>query len=203
MRRFLVVGHRADSTGHFKLDDLPGSGGRMDILAMSTSAALFLSHGLRQDTEVWLVLNGGRDGRPRTIRMIGSEARYLFPDERNMASMIRNSLIRYHGKGEMESTPGMYISDMGLNDALRLASQDSELIYLKEEGEDVRETEIPENTTFVLGDSEDLSSAEESVLMSIGAKKIRLGKTHMHTWQAIAVMNYELDRRSGEEDGTL
>ncbi len=203
MRRFLVVGHRADSTGYFKLDDLPGSGGRMDILAMSASAALFLSHGLRQDTEVWLVLNGGRDGKPRTIRMIGSEARYLFPDERNMASMIRNALIRYKGKGEMESTPGMYISDMDLKDALRRVSQDSELIYLKEDGDDVRKTEIPENTTFVLGDSEDLSPAEESSLMTMGAKKMSLGKTHMHTWQAIAVMNYELDRSAGDGDGTL
>ncbi len=196
MRRFLIVGHRADSTGNFKLDDLPGSGGRMDIMAMSASSALFLSHGLRQDAEVWLVFNGGRDGRPRTIRIIGSEARYLFPDERNMASMLRNALIRYRGKGEMKSTPGMYISDMDLKDALRRAAQDSRLIYLKEEGEDVRETEIPENTTFVLGDSEDLTPAEESVLMSIGAHKMSLGPSHMHTWQAISVMNYELDRRS-------
>ena len=195
MRRFLIVGHRADSTGHFKLDDLPGSGGRMDIMAMSASAGLFLSHGLRQDAEVWLVFNGGRDGMPRTIRITGSEARYLFPDERNMASMIRNALIRYRGKGEMQATPGMYISDMDLKDALRLASEDSGLVYLKEDGDDVRVAEIPANSTFVLGDSEDLSPAEESILMSIGAKKISLGPTHMHTWQAIAVMNYELDRR--------
>ena len=194
------MGHRADSTGHFKLDDLAGSGGRMDILAMSASSALFLSHGLRQYAEVWLVFNGGMDGRPRTVRIIGSEARYLFPDERNMASMIRNALIRYHGKGDMQATPGMYISDMDLKDALRLAAQDSKLIYLKEDGEDVTDMEIPENSTFVLGDSEDLSPAEESMLMSIGAKKMSLGATHMHTWQAIAVMNYELDRRS---DGSI
>ena len=200
MRRFLIVGHRADSTGHFKLDDLPGSGGRMDILAMSASAALFLSHGLRQDTEVWLVFNGGRDEKPRTIRIIGEEARYLFPDERNMASMIRNALIRYEGNGEMKSTPGMYISDMDLKDALRIASQDSSLIYLKEEGEDVKESEISGSVTFVLGDSEDLTPAEESILMSIGAEKMSLGNTHMHTWQAITVMNYELDRRSNGSD---
>jgi hypothetical protein len=98
-------------------------------------------------------------------------------------------------KGEMQATPGMYISDMDLKDALRLASEDSDLVYLKEDGDDVRVAEISDNSTFVLGDSEDLSPAEESILMSIGAKKISLGPTHMHTWQAIAVMNYELDRR--------
>ncbi len=200
MRRFLIVGHRADSTGHFKLDDLPGSGGRMDILAMSASAALFLSHGLREDVEVWLVFNGGKGGSPRTIRIIGSEARYLFPDERNMASMIRNALIRYHGKGELKATPGMYVSDTDLKDVLRLTAEDSEMIYLKEEGEDVRESEISENTTFVLGDSEDLTPAEESMLMSIGARKMSLGPTHMHTWQAVTVMNYEVDRRSNGSD---
>ena len=194
MRRFLIAGHRADGSGNFRLDDLPGSGGRMDIMAMAASSALFLSHGLREDVEVWLVMMGGKT--PRTVRIVGSEARYLFPDERNMASMIRTALIRFKGGKEVKSTPGIYVSDMGFQEAVRLCCADSELVYLHEDGEDIKEADIACRTTFVLGDSEDLTPSEEVAVMSLGARRISLGKSHFHTYQAISALNYELDRRS-------
>ena len=195
MRRFLVLGHRASSDGNFRLDDLPGTGGRMDIMAMSASSALFLSHRLREDVEVWLVL---LDGTPRTLRIVGSEARYLFPDERNMASMIRTGLLR-HREGKSQ-TPGIYVEDMDFESAIKRAAEDSEVFYLKEDGEDIRNLELPDNISFVLGDSADLSPEEETVVESAGAKKLSLGKKSLHTYQAICVSNYEMDRR--EDNGT-
>jgi tRNA (pseudouridine54-N1)-methyltransferase len=159
MRRFVVVGHKANSEGDFNLDDLPGAG-RMDIMAMSTSSALFLSHNLREDVEVWLFLMGGT---PRLLRIIGREARYLFPDERNMASAIRNALIRY--KSGKKMMPGIYIDDIDLESALSMASEDSELFYLIENGRDISEVEFSENSTFILGDHKDLSEDEENILM--------------------------------------
>jgi len=195
MRRFLVVGHRANSDGNFRLDDLPGTGGRMDTLALSASSALFLSHSLREDTEVWLVLLGGR---ARTLRIIGSEARYLFPDERNMAGMIRTALLR-HREGKAQ-TPGMYVEEMSLEEAIHTASCDSGIFYLKEDGEDIRNLELPTEMTFVLGDNANLTRDEESILEGAGAKKVSLGKNSLHTYQAICVTNYEIDRR--DKDGT-
>ncbi len=195
MRRFLVVGHRANTNGDFRLDDLPGTGGRMDIIAMSVSSALFLSHGLRKDVEVWLVLLGGV---PRTVKIIGPEARYLFPDERNIAGMIRTNLLRYReGK---RGTPGIYVSDMDFREAVESASADSVLFYLEEDGENIRFAEIRENSTFILGDSTDLTPEEEEIVEKIGARRISLGRKSLHTYQAIAITNYELDRR--EESGT-
>ena len=194
MRRFLVAGHRADGSGRFRLDDLPGSGGRMDIMAMAASSALFLSHGIREDAEVWLVMMGWE--HPRTVRIIGSEARYLFPDERNMASMIRTALLRFKGGDEIKSTPGIYVSENGFREAAKLCSLDSELVYLKEGGEDIRGADLGENITFILGDSEDLTPSEEEAVMEMGARTLGLGNTRFHTYQAISAANYELDRRA-------
>ena len=46
-RWFAIIGHRAPSEGTLNLNDLPGSGGRMDVLVRAVNAALFVSHGIR------------------------------------------------------------------------------------------------------------------------------------------------------------
>ena len=189
MRRFLIVGHKANSEGDFNLDDLPGAG-RMDIMAMSASSALFLSHNLRRNTEVWLLFLGGT---PRLLRIKGEVARYLFPDERNMASAIRNALIRH--KAGKKMMPGIYVDDMDFKSAVSMASEDSEIFYLKEDGDDISSVELPERKTFVLGDHHDLTPEEEEILQEFGPKRLSLGRKSLHTYQAICAANYEMDRR--------
>ena len=56
MRDFLIIGHKALTSGNFSLNDMPGAAGRMDILCRCTSAALFLSHDMRRDVQVHLLL---------------------------------------------------------------------------------------------------------------------------------------------------
>ena len=72
MRRFVVVGHRAITSGDFKLNDLCGSTGRLDVLLRCVNSAFFLSHDLRRDVELFLILQGEPDA-PKTIRLVGSE----------------------------------------------------------------------------------------------------------------------------------
>ena len=67
MRHFALVGHRATSSGSINLNDLAGSCGRMDVLARAISSALFLSHGIRENTTITIHLMGG-PGVPRRIR---------------------------------------------------------------------------------------------------------------------------------------
>jgi tRNA (pseudouridine54-N1)-methyltransferase len=50
MRQFVVVGHDAPTTDDFSLDDLPGAG-RLDVLCRCITAALLLSHGIRDGVE--------------------------------------------------------------------------------------------------------------------------------------------------------
>ena len=57
-RKFGIIGHRAQSSGKINLNDLAGSSGRIDVLARAINTGLFLSHGIRRDSEVILHLEG-------------------------------------------------------------------------------------------------------------------------------------------------
>ena len=70
-RIFAIVGHRAQSSGKLNLNDLAGSSGRIDVLARAVNTALFLSHGIRENSEVVLHLLGG-PGPARRIGFDGS-----------------------------------------------------------------------------------------------------------------------------------
>src|SRR3990172_7644447 len=90
MKEFIIIGHRAVTTT-FSLNDLPGAAGRMDILCRCINAALFLSHDLRRDVRVYLMLKG-QPAPSKIIRFDGKDVRYLNPDERSAASLIRKAL---------------------------------------------------------------------------------------------------------------
>ena len=194
MRRFIVLGHRAITSADFKLDDLCGSTGRLDILLRCVNSAFFLSHGVRRDVEITLMLLG-EPNPPKTIRINGTEVKYLNPDERSTAALIRNALLQ-KGEGERRCSPGIYVSERDYQEVLSNISKDSQIFYLKEEGEDIRTvSQLPEDCTFVLGDDQDLTEAEEEILMSYEPTKVSLGPTSYHADHCITLVNNELDRR--------
>lgn len=195
VRYFVIAGHRAATTGDFKLDDIAGGAGRLDILVRCVNSAFFLSHNLRKDTELHLVLLGGNDA-PKTVRMVGAELRYLNPDERSTASLIRNALLRKISDGEeVQASPGIYVSRRSFKDVLDLLSEKGDFVYLKEDGEDCREFEFPGNPIFVLGDNKDLTEEEEADLESRSPSKISIGPNSLHADHCMIVVNNELDRR--------
>ncbi|HUT27673.1 MAG TPA: tRNA (pseudouridine(54)-N(1))-methyltransferase TrmY [Methanomassiliicoccales archaeon] len=193
MRRFIVIGHKASTAADFKLDDLAGGAGRLDVLLRCVNSAFFLSHDLRKDVEVILILQGPPTPT-RTIRLVGSELRYLNPDERSTGALIRNALMK-DTISEERSTPGIYVSSRSFQDVLGLMEQETELVYLKEDGQDIRLAEIPENVTFVLSDHMDLTPDEESLLLQYQPKVLKLGPVSYHADHCITIVNNELDRR--------
>ena len=194
MRLFLVTGHRAVTTGDFRLDDIAGGAGRMDVLVRCVNSAFFLSHSLRDDVELYLVLQGGDDA-PKTLRFIGSELRYLNPDERSTSSLIRNALLRKIGDEEVRSSPGIYVSRRSFPQVVDMLAEISEIAYLKEDGEDIRGLEVPADVSFVLGDDRDLTPEEEEVLLSHHPRTVCLGPRSLHADHCLIVVHNELDRR--------
>ena len=191
MRRFVVIGHEAHTSPDFLLDDLPGTSGRIDILARCANAALLTSHGIRKDVEIYLVL-GGPPQPPRTIRISGEETRHLNPDERTTASLFLKAL-RIPGIAESMSTPGIYVSGMGFSQVLsRLQGR---FILLREDGEDIRKRVIQKNPIFVLSDHLDFTEAEEKELMRLDPLVTSLGPRSLHADQCISIVHNELDRR--------
>ncbi len=193
MRRFIVMGHRAITSADFKLDDLCGSTGRLDILLRCVNSAFFLSHGIRRDVEIQLMLLG-EPNPPKTIRIDGSEVKYLNPDERSTAALIRNALLQ-RGQGERKCSPGIFVSERSYGVVLSNVSKESKMFYLREDGEDIRTVEFGADSTFVMGDDQDLSKAEEEVLMAYEPKRISLGPISYHADHCITLVNNELDRR--------
>ncbi len=194
MKRFVVIGHRAATSGDFKLDDMAGGAGRLDILLRCINSSFFLSHGIRRDTEVYLVLQGEPDP-PRTIRISGSEVRYLNPDERSTGALVRNALLKKLEGEETRSSPGFYISRRSFAQVLDHLQPISRLVYLKEDGEDVRAQELGEEVTFIISDHQDLKAEEEAELLSRDPLKLTLGPLSYHADHCITIMLNELDRR--------
>ncbi|MCJ7607106.1 MAG: tRNA (pseudouridine(54)-N(1))-methyltransferase TrmY [Thermoplasmata archaeon] len=193
MRRYVVLGHRAITSADFKLEDLCGATGRLDILLRCVNSAFFLSHGIRRDVEINLMLLG-EPNPPKTIRIVGSEVKYLNPDERSTAALIRNALLQ-KGEGERKCSPGIYVSERSYQDVLSNISKESRMHYLKEDGEDIRDCSYGEDSTFVLGDDRDLTPVEEAILMEYEPTKISLGPISYHADHCITIVNNELDRR--------
>jgi len=193
MRRYIVIGHRAITSADFKLDDLCGATGRLDILLRCVNAAFFLSHGIRRDVEITLMLLG-EPNPPKTIRINGSEVKYLNPDERSTAALIRNALLQ-KGEGERKCSPGIYVSERSYEEVLSNISKESKMYYLKEDGEDIRKVALAQDVTFVLGDDQDLNDVEEEILMRYEPKKLSLGPISYHADHCVTVVNNELDRR--------
>ena len=201
VNRFIVLGHRAYTTGDFKLDDICGGAGRLDILVRCVNSAFFLSHDLRKDSEIYLVLEGGTDA-PKTVRFYGPDMKYLNPDERSTASLIRNALLKkLDGKNEIRSSPGVYISSRSFEDVMKDLSDKCRLIYLREDGEDVREYEFPEEPCYILGDDRDPTKEEERIMSEYPYDKINLGPVSYHANHCMTIVLNEMDRRVTRMEG--
>jgi tRNA (pseudouridine54-N1)-methyltransferase len=187
MRTFAVVGHLAPTGDGFTLDDLPGSAGRMDILCRSVNAALSLSHGIRRDAEIHLILLGPPEP-PKDVLIRGASVRSLSPDERSTAALIRKALALPAGKVFRESGPGIMVRRGGLEGLVT----EGECAVLSEDGEDVRaRRDLP--PAFLLSDHLGFTAGEEAVLATL--PRISVGPRVLHADHAIAVLQNELDRR--------
>lgn len=211
------MGHKAVTDGQFSLNDLPGSAGRMDILCRCVNSALFLSHDLRRDVVIYLVLLGEPEP-PKIVKFSGQDVRYLNPDERSSGSLIKKALELKARIRWKESTPGVWVRQGDLNDLLIElninAGEDNEgsvdkdtdnkLYYLLEDGADIRdkmEGTLPQRATFILGDHVGMTPDEEQKIMDAGAQSINVGPLSLHADHCIIVVNNELDRKNNLRKG--
>ncbi len=193
MRAFLVVGNKA-VTKPFSLKDLAGSAGRMDIICRCIAQALFISHGIRKDVEVYVLLLGKPDP-PKALKIVGSEVRYMAPDERNVGGIIRKALSLKVSREWKISTPGVYISRKELKDLLDDLSKKYNIFYLREDGIDIRDVVCKlKNPLFVLGDHMGLSKKDEEIVLEYAEKIISLSRLSLQADQCIVIVHYELDR---------
>jgi tRNA (pseudouridine54-N1)-methyltransferase len=187
MISFAIVGHLARSDGGFSLNDLPGSGGRMDVLCRCVNTSLFLSHDLRRDVDCYLVLCGEAAAQ-KTVRFSGNAVRSLSPDERSAGALIKKALDIPTGSEFREAATGISVRKGGL---ARLMTEHT-FAVLDEKGSDVRTAEtIPD--AFILSDHLNFTEDEESLLEM--CPRYSVGPACLHADHTITVVHNELDRR--------
>ncbi len=201
MKDFLIIGHKA-VTGSFSLNDLPGAAGRMDILCRCVNAALFLSHDLRRDVRVFLLLKG-QPSPPKIIRFDGGSVRYLNPDERSAASLIKKALEKNALDFWTESTQGVSVRKGDLDDLLK--EMKKKITYLREDGEDIRKKEINDHSDplFVLGDHLGLTDNEEEIIRGYDNEIINVGPLSLHADHCIILLHNEMDRNVFRTQGIM
>ena len=195
MRRFVLLAHKAPVIPDFTLNDLPGSAGRIDVLCRAIGAAFFLSHDLRRDVEVDLLLQDKVQ-----IRLVGERLKRLNPDERSTAALIKHALEKLDEE-EVQSTPGIFVSRRSLPEMLdRLYQLGAHPIVLHEEGAPIEAASIPNDPAFFLSDHQDFSPSDEEALADL--PRVSLGEKALHTSQCITIVHYLLDRQQ-EDEGNL
>ncbi|XVH32480.1 tRNA (pseudouridine(54)-N(1))-methyltransferase TrmY [Haloferacaceae archaeon DSL9] len=191
MRQFIVLGRNVPTTPEFSLDDITGGAGRLDVLCRCVNSAFFLSHGLRDDVRVSLVL-----GDEFTVRFEGADLKHLHPDERNIASRIRGALEERDeaiGHIPVDVSPGVSLVRTGFEATLEAAAREGAVLELHEGGDPVVEVEPPEDPVFVLSDHHDFTDSEADALAETAAERIRIGPAVLHADHAITVAHNWLD----------
>lgn len=200
MPRFVVLGRTASASPRFSLDDLAGSSGRLDVLLRCVRASLLCSHGARGDVITYLVLGGGPYA-PRVVRVDGAAARFVRPDERPLATLVKKTLARAEAeldagpprRGFVDTRNGVSFAEGGLD--VVLADVGTAPRFVLEEGApDVRDAELPRDAVFFVGDH--LGFSDDTRDRLADATPISVGPASLHSDDAIAVLLNELDRRA-------
>jgi tRNA (pseudouridine54-N1)-methyltransferase len=196
-RRIVVIGQQARGSADFLLNDLAGTSGRLDVLVRCVRAAMLVSHGLRRDTIVYLVLLG-EPSAPKTLRFDGAAARFIRPEERALASLAQKMLgAGREGPGFVTVRPGIAVSHEGLSAVL--AELGDATPYVLEEGApDIRGAALDvRHAAFFVGDHRGFDGAVRAELAAIGAVPLGLGPVSLHAEDAVTLVVNELDRREG------
>ena len=201
MRQFVVIGHDAPTDPDaVSLSDIPGAG-RLDLLCRCVSAGVFLSHGIREDVRVHLVV-----ADELTVTFDADTLRHLHPDERNVAARVRDALAaRDDAIGHMPAdvSPGVELRRMGLDATLdRLldapggagdGSAGPTLVQLHEDGAPLVEAAPPTDPVFVLSDHNDFAPAERDLLADRAERRVRVGPKRLHADHTVSVVHNWLD----------
>jgi len=189
MKQFILYTSKAVTSPDFSLDDLPGSGGRMDLVARCISNALWISHDLRRDSCIHVVACGSPNP-PVVISFYGDRLRDVSPDERNIAAWIKKALAK------KRKNPGINIRKLSFQQLVEELASDGNFFYiLHEQGRDISEVKLKVDSVFVLGDHIGLPEKEEKFVAQFEHDKISLGTTSYLASQCVTVLHYELDKK--------
>lgn len=201
-RFFILKANEACTSSDFKLNDLPASSGRLDVVCRCIIAALLVAKKIRDDT-VFIALLEGKPKPPVQLKLDGKRLETSPYSEVGVASMLKKVLGEQFEK-DKEYVPqywrGASLARKSYMEVLDSELGSSQLYYLHERGEDIRKVDIDldGDSIFVLGSNKGLSAEDEEPLDRLGAKRISVGPLSYLSSQVITLVQCELDRRKTE-----
>jgi len=167
------------------------------VLLRCVRAALLVSHGVRRDVVVYLVLRGGSRA-PRVLRIAGRDAQFLRPDERNLAFLVKKALsapAQDGASGFVQVKPGLAVAAGDLECVLADAPGAAPYC-LAEEGGDLRDELLDApDSLFFLGDHVGVDVATRARLDALPCRVISVGPVSLHSDDVVTLVVNELDRR--------
>jgi len=194
MRTFVIRARKA----HFKAT--VGKKEHVEIIAHTLANAFYISNQLRNDVEVYVVLDSAADF-PKTIKFSSNDG-LSFPGfhEEAILGVVANALERgqHVALGDVKwVAPGIEVHGYGF-DTLLKALQESRAVYLLDnKGDDIRTQQFESQGIFVLSDHIALPKKSVKGLERRGLKKISLGKKVLFASQCVVLVHNELDRQWG------
>jgi tRNA (pseudouridine54-N1)-methyltransferase len=199
-RNYVIIAHRALSDGTINLKDLCGASGRWDGIARCITAGLFISHDMRRDTAVHIVLLGPSDP-PKVLSLLGGTIKYLNPDERASSALMKKNLSISIGNVDgktVRTSPGIYQTRGGLETILDriegkkyLLHEDGDDLFIMMEG---RKDLLDDPSYFFLSDDQEFREDEIELLEGTSDQKISIGPKPLHSYQVMIIINNILDR---------
>lgn len=197
MRRFVLVAHRVPVGGAFTLNDLAGGAGRMDEVARAVSTAFTLSNDLRRDTEMTILFVAEPSPAARRVELKGSRLRYLNPDERSTAALLKNALTRSIPLDrDLEASPGLVVGPVDPGPTLRRCAEAPGAFWLDETGSPLRAAAgLSREFTAILHDPTGPTEEERRLLTASGVPRICVGPRSLRSSQCIDLVQNEFDLR--------
>jgi tRNA (pseudouridine54-N1)-methyltransferase len=198
VRRILLLAHRVPVSGAFTLNDLAGGAGRMDEIARCVSTGLTVSNDLRRDTEITILFVAQGPPASRRIRIDASRVRFLNPDERSTAALLKNALVRsLPFEHDVESSPGLIVGPVVPEEALREFLRLPGAFWLEENGLPLREIAVAgDGFAAVLSDPTDPPAPERQLLEESNVARVSVGPRSLRSSQVIDVLHNEFDLRA-------
>lgn len=161
--------------------------GRLDIVHECIVSSLFLSHGLRRDVTFHAILNGPPN--PPLHIQIDGETLYDVRTDMDTWQVILKKIIS--GKPH----PGITKDKTSFEALVKAKAQNRQIYVLEEDGKDISQVELKENSLFILGDHVGLPKKAEVFAQRFG-EKISLGKQPYLAASCITIINYTLDQQA-------
>jgi tRNA (pseudouridine54-N1)-methyltransferase len=186
IRQFILYSRLGQTDSNFvTLHDA----GRLDVVYECAVASLFLSHGIRKNVVFHAVL-GGPPKPPLHLRIDGISLHDVRTDQQTWEKILRKVIA---GKPH----PGIFVGKLSFEALVKEKAKEASIYVLEEGGKNIFEVEIADNSVFVLGDHVGLPKKVEGFALRYG-EKVSLGRQPYLAASCITVLNFLMDRKTGE-----